>query len=275
MHKQYCSSKETNQLISFYYNYQIMALILYWYDFICFAIVAATIVTSLWLLLRRERGSLGIDVTAHGSLLLLYKSKRLGSARLWASCWRRLHPGWLLFTRSTSFLSMAALLAWDVIKWDASIFVYYTEWTFMLVIIYFAMGIVASVYGCLIYSNKELTLETGEDAVVEKVRVEFRERLVVYGYFMQTIFQTSAGAVVLTDIVFWIVIVPFLSNTHFGLNTLMICMHTANAGFLLLETVLNSLNWIFRAMELSLRCFPMDNPRMWLHLVAIPIPRAR
>lgn len=73
---------------------------------------------------------------------------------------------------------------------------------------------------------------------------------------------------VLTDVVFWLVIVPFLSNTHLGLNTvktfqpfskilllkqyhhqlnefmveqLMICMHTANAGFLLIETVLNSL----------------------------------
>lgn len=32
------------------------------------------------------------------------------------------------------------------------------------------------------------------------------------------VLQTSAGAVVLTDIVFWIVIVPFLSNTHLGLN---------------------------------------------------------
>lgn len=31
--------------------------------------------------------------------------------------------------------------------------------------------------------------------------------------------QTSAGAVVLTDVVFWLVIVPFLSNTHLGLNT--------------------------------------------------------
>ncbi|KAG7570790.1 hypothetical protein ISN45_Aa04g033340 [Arabidopsis thaliana x Arabidopsis arenosa] len=217
-----------------------MALIVYWYDFICFAIVAAAIVASLWFLLRRERGCLGIDDTAHVSLLPLYRSKSLGSAQLWTSCWIRLHPGWLLFTRSTSFLSMAALLAWDILKWDASIFVYYTEWTFMLVIIYFAMGIAASVYGCLIHS-KELALETGEDVVVEKVGDEFRQRLEVYGCFLQIIFQTSAGAVVLTDIVFWLVIVPFLSNTRFGLNTLMICMHTANAGFLLLETVLNSL----------------------------------
>lgn len=32
------------------------------------------------------------------------------------------------------------------------------------------------------------------------------------------IWQTSAGAVILTDIVFWCVIVPFLSISHFKLN---------------------------------------------------------
>lgn len=74
----------------------------------------------------------------------------------------------------------------------------------------------------------------------------------------------------------------------------MICMHTANVGFLILDTLLNSIvsnlkytrkcilrNWqkqmtlvlvsavplvsngIFCAMELSLHSLPMDHPRMW------------
>lgn len=77
------------------------------------------------------------------------------------------------------------------------------------------------------------------------------------------------------------------------LKQLMICMHTANVGFLILDTLLNSIvsnlkyiqenarNWqkqmtlvlvsavplvsngIFCAMELSLHCLPMDHPRMW------------
>ncbi|CAN7008220.1 unnamed protein product [Brassica rapa subsp. trilocularis] len=221
-----------------------MGLVVYWYDFICFGIVLAAIVASLWFLLRRERGCVDVEDTTHNSFLQSRSgSESLGSARLRTSCWRGLHPGWLLFTRSISFLSMAALLAWDVLEWDASIFVYYTEWTFMLVMIYFAMGIVASLYGCLEH-YKEPTSGVCEDAVENKVGDnEFRERLGVYGCFMETIFQTSAGAVVLTDVVFWLVIVPFLSNTHLGLNTLMICMHTANAGFLILDTLLNSLTF--------------------------------
>ena len=109
------------------------------------------------------------------------------------------------------------------------------------------MGIVASLYGCLEH-YKEPTSGVCEDAVGNKVGDnEFRERLGVYGCFTETIFQvsvinthprqihtriqrlintgvwfvwqTSAGAVVLTDVVFWLVIVPFLSNTHLGLNT--------------------------------------------------------
>ncbi|CAA7044302.1 unnamed protein product [Microthlaspi erraticum] len=222
-----------------------MGLIVYWYGFICFGIVLSAMVVSLWFLLRRERGSIDIEYTTAYNSLLLSRSETLGPARLWTSCWRRLHPGWLLFTRSISFLCMAALLAWDVLTWDASIFVYYTEWTFMLVMIYFAMGIVASVYGCWEYSM-ESNLETCESEARDKNRDEFRQRFRVYGCFMLTIFQTSAGAVVLTDVVFWLVIVPFLSNSHLGLNTneqLMICMHTANGGFLLLETVLNSLSF--------------------------------
>lgn len=53
------------------------------------------------------------------------------------------------------------------------------------------MGVVASVYGCMIYS-KGLTLDTGEDVDVEKVGDEFRQRLGVYGCFMQTIFQVRS-----------------------------------------------------------------------------------
>lgn len=145
-----------------------MGLVVYWYDFICFGIVLAAIVASLWFLLRRERGCVDVEDTTHNSFLQSRSgSESLGSARLRTSCWRGLHPGWLLFTRSISFLSMAALLAWDVLEWDASIFVYYTEcvlffidltsilfltcvvltcvdwfcnrWTFMLVMIYFAV----------------------------------------------------------------------------------------------------------------------------------------
>lgn len=55
------------------------------------------------------------------------------------------------------------------------------------------MGIVASLYGCL-ENYKEPTSGVCDDAVGNKVGDgEFRERLGVYGCFMETIFQVSVN----------------------------------------------------------------------------------
>lgn len=48
--------------------------------------------------------------------------------------------------------------------------------------------------------------------------------------------QTCGGAVILTDIVFWCVIVPFLSNTHLGLN--MVRVHLFLIVYMLLPQIL-------------------------------------
>ncbi|KAG6748354.1 hypothetical protein POTOM_048273 [Populus tomentosa] len=322
-----------------------MALVIYWYDFVCFGIVAAALLVSLLMLWRRELASTCEDNILCQSLLVARSDtddrtvlaiatprNHVGSAQLWTSCWKGVHPGWLLATRFISFLVMAGFLLTDFLTWDATIFVYYTEWTFTLALIYFALGTVISAYGCFVSLEKPAASENGENPVflegdveengtatsktykekqsrstvrLQRHRAEeaIRERAGFWGYLMQIIYQVShqdllasyvhvlciyknrdalwpsflaiiplyfcldlhlnkfstgstveqnsqikpavlitcAGAVVLTDIVFWCVIVPFLSNTHLGLNALMGCMHSLNAFFLLLDSVLNSL----------------------------------
>ncbi|TYI69392.1 hypothetical protein E1A91_D08G152300v1 [Gossypium mustelinum] len=248
-----------------------MALVVYWYDCICFGIVAAAFLGSLWVLWRKEAASRCEDDSVYESLLAAQQdadgfvhatpTAHVGSNQLWTSCWKGVHPGWLVLTRFVSFAALAGFLSWDIVDWDASIFVYYTEWTFALVMVYFGLGTVISAYGCWVCLNTPLP-ENGaraeflksdveesrtENSVTYKennVRDKFRlqsQRAGFWGYLMQTIYQTCAGAVILTDIVFWCVIVPFLSNSHLGLNTLMGCMHTLNAVFLILDTLLNSL----------------------------------
>lgn len=251
-----------------------MAMVVYWYDFICFGIVAAAFCGSLWVIWNKEGSGKYEDRTMYESLLVARPdcegyvgTTRLGhvsSSQLWSSCWRGVHPVWLLLLRVVSFFVMAGFLAWDVLKWDATIFVYYTEWTFSLVIVYFALGSCMSAYGCWVYSMKPPS-ENGVTEDLEESRsstaVIFRAKEIrgtiklqshydqeaiqrragLLGYLMQIAYQTCAGAVILTDIVFWCVIVPFLSNAHLGLNMLMGCMHTMNAFFLLLDTSLNSL----------------------------------
>ncbi|KAL9360256.1 hypothetical protein Peur_048379 [Populus x canadensis] len=258
-----------------------MALVIYWYDIVCFGIVAASFVVSLWVLWRRDLASKCDDNFLYQSLLvarpdindrtvLAMPRNHVGSTQLWTSCWKGVHPGWLLATRFISFLVMAGLLWMDIVDWDATIFIYYTEWTFMLIMIYFALGTVISAYGCWVSLKQPAVSEHGENSVFLKRDVEedgtatsitykekksggtiklrshcaeeaIRERAGFWGYLMQIIYQTCAGAVILTDIIFWCIIVPFLSNTHLGLNALMGCMHSLNAVFLLLDTALNSL----------------------------------
>ncbi|OMO64087.1 hypothetical protein CCACVL1_22066 [Corchorus capsularis] len=275
-----------------------MALVVYWYDFVCFGIVAASFIGSLWVLWRKEAASRCEDNSEYESLLATRPDAdgfvratpraHVGSNQLWTSCWRGVHPGWLVVTRFVSFATLAGFLSWDIVEWDASIFVYYTEilheivaldgafafyfytqWTFALVMVYFGLGTVISAYGCWVClsahhpengsSDEFLKRDMEEGATANYVsyrekdvrgkiklqshcaQEEFQQRAGFWGYLMQTIYQTCGGAVILTDVVFWGIIVPFLSNSHLGLNTLMGCMHTLNAVFLIVDTLLNSL----------------------------------
>ncbi|KAF3543190.1 hypothetical protein DY000_02009511 [Brassica cretica] len=61
------------------------------------------------------------------------------------------------------------------------------------------------------------------------------------GYILQILFQTCAGAVLLTDGVFWFIIYPFLTSKEFNLDFFIVIKHSVNVVFLLGETFLNSL----------------------------------
>lgn len=121
-----------------------MALQVYWYDFVCFGIVAASFCGALWVIWTKEGSSSTLvedstqSTMQYESLVVARPNSEVvfvsalprglvSSSQLWTSCWKGLHPRWLLFTRALSFLVMTGFLAWDVVEWDATIFVYYTE----------------------------------------------------------------------------------------------------------------------------------------------------
>lgn len=62
-------------------------------------------------------------------------------------------------------------------------------------------------------------------------------------YVFQIVFQMTAGAVMLTDFVYWIVIVPFLTLVDYPMNFLTVLAHSLNLVFLLGDTALNSLRF--------------------------------
>ncbi|KAL5554962.1 hypothetical protein UlMin_037198 [Ulmus minor] len=148
---------------------------------------------------------------------------------------------------------MAGLLAWDVVEWGGTIFVHYTEWTFALVMVYF-----------VVYPSQNEERSDFQRSDLEESTDNGREKGIIvgiktgfWGYLMQIAFQTCESIVILTDVVFWCVTVPFLSNAHLGLNMMNFSiltstnldpcfavdgfMHNLNVVFLLLDTTLNNL----------------------------------
>ncbi|KAJ1691552.1 hypothetical protein LUZ63_015707 [Rhynchospora breviuscula] len=136
-----------------------------------------------------------------------------------------------------------------------------SRWTFLLVILYFLIGAFISAHGCWVYSRQTtdqdveqgngfltiytddnldnqtplLTLTTNSGGKLED------QTAGTWGYCMQIIYQTCGGAVMLTDVTFWCLLVPFMSSAHFSVNLIMGCMHSLNLLFLLVDTFLNSM----------------------------------
>lgn len=117
-------------------------ILIQWYDFICFGIVGIAMFGALYVLccckIKQQRYQTLIDdhniISRHEILLPLQgcdqsslspSAVEIGSFS--SSCWRGIHPVWLLATRFVSLVVLCVFLTWDVLLYNYSIFVYYTE----------------------------------------------------------------------------------------------------------------------------------------------------
>ncbi|CAI9112683.1 OLC1v1013161C3 [Oldenlandia corymbosa var. corymbosa] len=172
---------------------------------------------------------------------------------VWKPCLNTIHPAWLLGLRVVAFIVLLLMLILNIVVDGGDIMYYYTQWTFTLVTIYFGLGSLLSMYGCYQYQhrvgNRNEDVEPGSRFETSRVKnfgpneEHGRQLASFWSYAFQIIFQMNAGAVLLTDCVFWFVIVPFLAIKDYSLNFLIINMHSINAVFLLAETALNSLRF--------------------------------
>eukprot|EP00249_Psilotum_nudum_P017844 c26520_g1_i1 orf=219-1163(-) len=178
---------------------------------------------------------------------------------LWKPCWRNVRPRWLLAVRVISFLYLLSILIYDFLLNGPSIYEYYTEWSFTLLIAYFALATVVSSKH-LSFENSSLDASFPGDSIRflvhssekdEKNRLPTlqvhsrgcepeRQEAGTVGYVMQIIFQTVTGAVVLTDLIYWTLL---HSNFKESGDFVSVNMHGVNLVFLVVDIVVNNLSF--------------------------------
>ncbi|KAK4392972.1 Anthranilate phosphoribosyltransferase, chloroplastic [Sesamum angolense] len=185
----------------------------------------------------------------------------------WRPCLKGVHPIFFMIFRMVAFCLLLIALSFDLAIHGVELFYYYTQWTFTLVTIYFGLGSLLSIHGCYhhlkinsstkchLSEELEQGLYTPLAHGVNGDRVKLLERLDHHGKFgalltssfwghvFQILFQMTAGAVTLTDFVYWSVIFPFLTLRDYEMNFLTIITHSLNAILLLGDTALNSLQF--------------------------------
>ncbi|XP_024047246.1 uncharacterized protein LOC18050877 [Citrus clementina] len=173
----------------------------------------------------------------------------------WRPILKQVHPFWLLAFRVTAFCFLLTTLIVKVLINGGTIFFYYTQWTFTLLTLYFGFGSLLSIYGChRCHKISRGSIIVHHNGVAEDQRnsipltngrntQEKFQASAVIRYLFQVLFQTIAGAVVLTDLVYWGVIFPFLTLEEYKLNLMTVNMHAINAFFLLGDTALNSMQF--------------------------------
>ncbi|KAG9136418.1 hypothetical protein Leryth_022401 [Lithospermum erythrorhizon] len=178
---------------------------------------------------------------------------------LWVPSWTNLHPSWLLLYRALALATMVYLLYLTVHTFGFFVFLFYTQWTFALVILYLLLATIVSARGCWSYNGKPIAQneerynlvtkseDTTDEASATSVE-SVKEAIGNLEASMEVVYQICAGAVILTDIVFWCILVPFTMKGDFKLTLLIGCMHSVNVIFLLLDSAFNSLPFTWNGL---------------------------
>ncbi|XP_009768202.1 uncharacterized protein LOC107822845 [Nicotiana tabacum] len=236
-----------------------------WRFLLCAIWVLAPTVISLIFIWKYEL-SLNVNPESDGREDCQKRSWLLYFDKAWRPCVRTINPICLATFRVFALVLLTAVIVADFVVHGSDMFYYYTQWTFALTTIYFWFGSVLSIYGCYRYnkanngvSKMQMDVEQGlleslistdyMNGVKIVNSIDYKGILAVpeiagqCGYLFQILFQMAAGAVMLTDSVYWFVIFPFLTLKNYEFNFFTVVTHSLNAVMLLGDASLNSLRF--------------------------------
>ncbi|XP_052195601.1 uncharacterized protein LOC127803427 isoform X2 [Diospyros lotus] len=211
--------------------------------------------------------------------------------KVWRPCLKQIHPLWLLIFRAIAFfLLLGTLIADGVVNGGSILYHYYTQWTLILVTIYFGLGSLFSMYGCYQHFHVQyvgidaeqglhvpLTYqETAYKVTADKTSNHLGKNgnfhMGIFCHAFQVIFQMCGGAVTLTDFVYWSVIFPFLTVKDYDSNYRFPWFRISyfilwTGTYVIFQWILHactSLWWPYPFLDLSLPYAPL-----WYLLVAL------
>ncbi|KAJ7537756.1 hypothetical protein O6H91_11G021000 [Diphasiastrum complanatum] len=250
---------------------EFMGLLDRWPLLLCIVEVAVLAVGAVLLIVRYDGNSKPTTNPSVGQDIKNMIAEKPNCEELWMACGGKLHPGWLLAFRALAFVYLLPLLLYNFITDGPSVFYFYTQWTFALLIAYFGIAVYISSKACLhLRERKEkntsarkrsnapyLGSEAVEDheagylirdesdrasiQILSSADFQRKNASKVLESTMQTIFQVSAPAVLITDSVYWLLLAPLFSPATLDQNFLNVNMHGVNAILLMGEISLNSM----------------------------------
>ncbi|KAJ9550135.1 hypothetical protein OSB04_014180 [Centaurea solstitialis] len=318
----------------------------YWFNwrvFLCFLFLLTPIYVASYIIRKYERPNVQRsrneeEEEDEGDTGVLFEHE------LWKTCWRKIHPAWLMGYRIFAFIMLLLFIALDVAVCGWSIFYSYSEyvslfqamsrpkptnsrqlwglnlnmtplkclsgntrfenndwtkWTLTLLIIYFGVSLLASskshtplvsfylaffnwisiskILFFTIYVHGVLFDQLGSYISINgRYRELSRDgsgdlggtrTYRVVGFVFQIIYQILAGAVVLTDCVYYYLNAPYLATKSTMIfYYLGILRHSINVVFLLGDAVLNSM---VRPTHITSFNFDYDPESLWFSAISI------
>ncbi|CAA3005917.1 Hypothetical predicted protein [Olea europaea subsp. europaea] len=230
-----------------------------WRFLLCALLVLASVLIASFLIWKYEHSgnseSERGETQQEGPRILRYDES-------WKPCLKEIRPVYLVVYRMIAFCLLLVTLSFDVATSGVEVLLYYTHWTLTLATIYFGVwtffSFLCSLVCCFlspdVYSNtKEIASVTTDNLVSELVE----EGLVVplahgvneagvklpdglecpgeqhclrtaglCGYLFQILFQMTAGAVTITDTLYWTLILLYLHIKDYDLSFKGTFVHT-------------------------------------------------